>query len=68
MPNDLTPGQSVKVWLLQQDKTQRWLSVRLKISESKLSNILSGHETPDAELAKKIGRVTGIEFAVAKVA
>lgn len=69
MPNELTGRQAVRMWLAQHDKTQRWLAGRLKISEPKLSDILSGHAAAPDGVRKQIAKVTGVDLgAFSKVA
>lgn len=48
------------VWLKQEEKSQRWLAGRLGISDSFLSELLSGKRAPSLGLAVKIENFTGI--------
>lgn len=69
MANELTARQAIRIWLAQHDKTQRWLAGKLRISEPRMSDILSGHSVPSEDVRQRLFKLTGIDVATfAKVA
>lgn len=68
MANALTAKQAVRVFLATHGKTQVWLAGRLKVSQSTLSEVLSGHRQPSAELAEKLAKLTGVDLRSSEAA
>jgi transcriptional regulator with XRE-family HTH domain len=60
MPNDAL-RRAVRVYLAEHDRTQAWLSSRLHVSQSTLSEILSGYREPSDEIVKRLERLTGLD-------
>lgn len=62
MPNELTARKAIKGWLGSNDKNQRWLASKLGISESLLSDVLSGYRDATKDVADDIQKITGIDI------
>lgn len=52
----------LKLWLLENDRSQRWLAGEVAVSESHLSAVLAGDEEPGADLTRRLVRATGGEI------
>jgi transcriptional regulator with XRE-family HTH domain len=64
MEKVLTGNQAVKVWLIHQEKSQRWLAGKLGVSDATLSKILTGRVSPSPLTLRRLQRVTGIDLTV----
>lgn len=62
MPNELTARQAIRVWLAERDKTQRWLAREVRVTEPRLSEILSGARVVHDDEAVRIKHLTGIDI------
>jgi transcriptional regulator with XRE-family HTH domain len=56
----LSPGQRIRVYLIERDMRQGELAAQLGLSESRLSKILSGKYPVSLEEAFRIENTTGI--------
>lgn len=52
----------VRVWLAQNDKSQRWLAEQLGVSEALLSLVLAGKRPCSEELRDDIFSLTGVRL------
>lgn len=58
---NITARHAIKLWLLQNNRTQRWLAKRVGISDSMLSGILRGYE-PAPVIVRRLAKTTGIDL------
>ena len=63
-----TNRRRVRVWLAQNDKTQRWLADEIGLSETTISLALAGKRDLTDSIRDGVMRVTGIRLRDAKVA
>jgi len=52
----------LKLWLLENERSQRWLADACDVSPSHLSAVLKGLEQPGADLTRRLVRATGGEI------
>lgn len=57
---ELTAGQRLKQWLLDNGLTQRDMASRLGITDAFMSAIILGKDSPGLSLAVRIENLTGI--------
>lgn len=68
MQKELTSSQEVKVWLVTNNRTHRWLAGKLGVSDSTLSKILTGRMAPSGATQRRLHKITGVEFSAAEQA
>lgn len=56
----MTKKTALRLWLDKQEKSQRSLAQRLKISDSFLSELLAGKRSPGFTLGLRIEALTGV--------